>query len=116
MCTPLWTGKGRDAQAPGHALSGLSPPASILASGQPQAVDGYRCGSPLTLWGPVPRVTLRPFGCPVLLHPQPVSMAHIGQLFSRDTEAIFFNYKQKPVQRMLDFDYLCGAQHGQGPH
>jgi ATP citrate (pro-S)-lyase len=23
-------------------------------------------------------------------------------------QAIFYNYKQKPVQRMLDFDYLCG--------
>lgn len=32
----------------------------------------------------------------------------IGQLFSKNTQAIFFNYKQKPVQRMLDFDFLCG--------
>lgn len=32
-----------------------------------------------------------------------------GQLFSRDTQSIFFNYKEKPVQRMLDFDALSGA-------
>ncbi|PSC69965.1 ATP-citrate synthase beta chain 2 [Micractinium conductrix] len=31
-----------------------------------------------------------------------------GQIFSKDTQAIFFNWKQLPVQRMLDFDYLCG--------
>lgn len=31
-----------------------------------------------------------------------------GQLFSKDTQAIFFNWKQLPVQRMLDFDFLCG--------
>ena len=31
-----------------------------------------------------------------------------GQLFSKSTQAIFFNYKEKPVQRMLDFDYVCG--------
>jgi ATP citrate (pro-S)-lyase len=30
-----------------------------------------------------------------------------GHLFSRDTQAIFYNYKPSPVQRMLDFDYLC---------
>jgi hypothetical protein len=34
----------------------------------------------------------------------------IGQLFSRDTQSIFFNFKQKPVQRMLDFDFLCGER------
>jgi ATP citrate (pro-S)-lyase len=33
----------------------------------------------------------------------------LGQLFSKDTQSIFFNFKQKPVQRMLDFDFLCGA-------
>ncbi|GMH32501.1 hypothetical protein BSKO_00335 [Bryopsis sp. KO-2023] len=32
----------------------------------------------------------------------------LGQIFSKDTQAIFFNWKQKPVQRMLDFDFLCG--------
>ncbi|GBF97148.1 ATP-citrate lyase B [Raphidocelis subcapitata] len=32
----------------------------------------------------------------------------IGQLFSKQTQSIFFNFKQKPVQRMLDFDFLCG--------
>ena len=28
-------------------------------------------------------------------------------LFSRDSQAVFFNYKASPVQRMLDFDYAC---------
>lgn len=32
-----------------------------------------------------------------------------GQIFSKDTQSIFFNYKEKPVQRMLDFDYVSGA-------
>jgi hypothetical protein len=31
-----------------------------------------------------------------------------GQLFSRTTQSLFYNYKQSPVQRMLDFDFLCG--------
>ncbi|KAH0875091.1 hypothetical protein HID58_072453 [Brassica napus] len=31
-----------------------------------------------------------------------------GQLFSRTTQALFYNYKQLPVQPMLDFDFLCG--------
>ena len=31
-----------------------------------------------------------------------------GQIFSRDTQAIFYNWKANPVQRMLDFDFLCG--------
>uniref|UniRef100_A0A7S2ZPH3 ATP citrate synthase n=1 Tax=Rhodosorus marinus TaxID=101924 RepID=A0A7S2ZPH3_9RHOD len=30
-----------------------------------------------------------------------------GSLFSRETQALFYNYKAAPVQRMLDFDYLC---------
>lgn len=34
---------------------------------------------------------------------------HLGQIFSKDTQALFYNYKPGPVQRMLDFDYLCGA-------
>eukprot|EP00894_Picocystis_sp_ML_P002900 jgi/Pico_ML_1/53417/g409.t2 len=33
---------------------------------------------------------------------------HLGQIFSKDTQALFYNYKPGPVQRMLDFDYLCG--------
>ena len=37
---------------------------------------------------------------------------HLGQIFSKDTQAIFYNYKPGPVQRMLDFDYLCGAFEG----
>ncbi|KAF6000589.1 citrate synthase [Cyanidiococcus yangmingshanensis] len=28
-------------------------------------------------------------------------------LFSRTTQAIFYNYKPAPVQNMLDFDYVC---------
>ena len=31
-----------------------------------------------------------------------------GQIFSKHTQAIFYNWKPNPVQRMLDFDYLCG--------
>lgn len=31
-----------------------------------------------------------------------------GQIFSRTTQALFYNYKQLPIQRMLDFDFLCG--------
>ncbi|GAQ90472.1 ATP-citrate lyase B [Klebsormidium nitens] len=31
-----------------------------------------------------------------------------GQLFSKQTQALFYNYKPLPVQRMLDFDFLCG--------
>ena len=30
-----------------------------------------------------------------------------GHLFSNKTQAIVYNYKTNPVQRMLDFDYLC---------
>jgi hypothetical protein len=33
-----------------------------------------------------------------------------GQLFSRTTQALFYNYKHSPVQRMLDFDFLCGRE------
>ncbi|KAK1293923.1 ATP-citrate synthase beta chain protein 1 [Acorus calamus] len=33
-----------------------------------------------------------------------------GQLFSRNTQALFYNYKQLPIQRMLDFDFLCGRE------
>ncbi|KAL8130233.1 hypothetical protein V2J09_019388 [Rumex salicifolius] len=33
-----------------------------------------------------------------------------GQLFSKTTQALFYNYKQLPVQRMLDFDFLCGRE------
>ena len=32
-----------------------------------------------------------------------------GQLFSKTTQALFYNYKQLPIQRMLDFDFLCGT-------
>ncbi|KAJ0035511.1 hypothetical protein Pint_24344 [Pistacia integerrima] len=33
-----------------------------------------------------------------------------GQLFSKTTQALFYNYKQLPIQRMLDFDFLCGRE------
>lgn len=39
-----------------------------------------------------------------------MAATQIGQLFSKDTQAILYNYKQKPVQRMLDFDFLCGER------
>ena len=39
----------------------------------------------------------------------------LGQLFSRETQAIFYNYKEKPVQRMLDFDFVAGGFNAQGP-
>lgn len=29
------------------------------------------------------------------------------QLFNKNTQAIIYNFKPEPVQRMLDFDYLC---------
>src|SRR3990167_8436473 len=29
-------------------------------------------------------------------------------LFDRSTQAVFYNYKPQPIQRMLDFDHLCG--------
>ena len=35
-------------------------------------------------------------------------MVKHGQIFSSETQAVFYNWKQKPIQRMLDFDYLCG--------
>ncbi len=30
-----------------------------------------------------------------------------AKLFSRETEALVYNFKANPVQRMLDFDYIC---------
>lgn len=33
--------------------------------------------------------------------------ADAGALFSRETTAIFYNYKRNPIQRMLDFDFIC---------
>eukprot|EP01100_Stratorugosa_tubuloviscum_P014193 TRINITY_DN744_c0_g1_i5.p1 TRINITY_DN744_c0_g1~~TRINITY_DN744_c0_g1_i5.p1 ORF type:complete len:613 (+),score=320.44 TRINITY_DN744_c0_g1_i5:700-2538(+) len=35
------------------------------------------------------------------------SITENGQLFNRTTQAIIYNFKIEPVQRMLDFDYLC---------
>ena len=37
-------------------------------------------------------------------------MASFGQIFSATTQAIFYNWKPNPVQRMLDFDFLCGVR------
>ncbi|KAM3330373.1 hypothetical protein ACQJBY_026958 [Aegilops geniculata] len=34
----------------------------------------------------------------------------MGQIFSKTTQALFYNYKQLPIQRMLDFDFLCGRE------
>ncbi len=31
-------------------------------------------------------------------------------LFDKTTQAIIFNYQQRAIQRMLDFDYVCGRQ------
>mmetsp|Transcript_21455 Transcript_21455/g.51177 ORF Transcript_21455/g.51177 Transcript_21455/m.51177 type:complete len:613 (+) Transcript_21455:137-1975(+) len=31
-------------------------------------------------------------------------------LFSKSTQCLFYNFKSKPAQRMLDFDYLCGRK------
>jgi ATP citrate (pro-S)-lyase len=37
----------------------------------------------------------------------PPSSTPTGQLFSPATTAIVYNFKRNPVQRMLDFDYIC---------
>merc|ERR1712137_1271439 len=37
----------------------------------------------------------------------PTDMADSGHLFSRTSQAIFYNWKTDPVQSMLDFDYIC---------
>ncbi|HID73322.1 TPA: ATP citrate synthase, partial [Candidatus Micrarchaeota archaeon] len=29
------------------------------------------------------------------------------RLFSKDTQALIYNFKPNPVQRMLDFDFIC---------
>ncbi|CAI8599708.1 unnamed protein product [Vicia faba] len=33
-----------------------------------------------------------------------------GQLFSRTTQVLFYNYKQLLIQQMLNFDFLCGRE------
>lgn len=38
----------------------------------------------------------------------------LGEIFSRTTQAVFFNLKPAPIQRMLDFDYVCGKRRGRG--
>lgn len=30
-----------------------------------------------------------------------------GVLFTKQSQAIMYNFKPDPVQRMLDFDYMC---------
>lgn len=40
-------------------------------------------------------------------HPSLSATSRLGPLFSRETTAIFYNYKRNPVQRMLDFDFIC---------
>jgi hypothetical protein len=39
-----------------------------------------------------------------------VNPSTIGQIFTKETQAIFYNYKEKPVQRMLDFDFVSGKE------
>lgn len=34
----------------------------------------------------------------------------LGSIFSPTTQAIFYNWKPSPVQRMLDYDFLCGRE------
>lgn len=36
--------------------------------------------------------------------------ADAGALFSRDSTAIFYNFKRNPIQRMLDFDFICARK------
>lgn len=45
---------------------------------------------------------------PVFFRPGWICNMATGQLFSKTTQALFYNYKQLPIQRMLDFDFLCG--------
>lgn len=40
----------------------------------------------------------------------PSAAANAGALFSRNSTAIFYNYKQNPIQRMLDFDFICARE------
>ena len=32
------------------------------------------------------------------------------ELFDKDTQAIIYGYQQAAIQRMLDFDYVCGRK------
>jgi succinyl-CoA synthetase alpha subunit len=32
------------------------------------------------------------------------------ELFNKNTQAIVFGYQERPIQRMLDFDYACGRE------
>lgn len=38
------------------------------------------------------------------------SSSSMGEIFSRTTQAVFFNLKPAPIQRMLDFDFVCGKR------
>ena len=38
------------------------------------------------------------------------SSSSMGEIFSRPTQAVFFNLKPAPIQRMLDFDFVCGKR------
>lgn len=46
----------------------------------------------------------------VTMTPAPPASASLGEIFSRSTQAVFFNLKPAPIQRMLDFDYVCGEE------
>ena len=50
-----------------------------------------------------------PRSAPLIVRTPAANMVHLGRLFSPDTSCIFYNFKDKPVQRMLDFDFVCGA-------
>ena len=42
--------------------------------------------------------------------PPASSSSSMGEIFSRSTQAVFFNLKPAPIQRMLDFDFVCGTR------
>lgn len=46
--------------------------------------------------------------------PPSSSSSSLGEIFSRSTQAVFFNLKPAPIQRMLDFDYVCGEMEKRG--
>ena len=58
-----------------------------------EPIESPSSGSPSTPWA---------------FHSRRGEMGSIGQIFNRETQAIFYNWKPNPVQRMLDFDFLCG--------
>ena len=41
---------------------------------------------------------------------QPQTQENAYELFTKETQAIVFNYQTAAIQRMLDFDYACGRE------